>query len=201
FFHVGIEPHLTHYPFSFANHLGIPMHNLADQILTHIGKKKYQPLKPKALARKLGLPQSEYKHFRALLKDLVREGRLDMTKSLAVRPAQPQGTLAGTFRKASAGFGFVRPNAGDPMVGHEIYIRATSVGDASTGDEVLVLLTKKPNRTDKNPEGRILRVLERATHQFVGTYYVEADEGFVRVDGTVFSAPIYVGDPGAKGAE
>ena len=177
------------------------MRDLAENILAHISKKRYQPLKPKALARKLGLPQSEYKNFRALLKDMVREGRLEMTKSLAVRPAQPHGTVAGTFRKASAGFGFVRPSPGDPLAGQEIYIRASEVGDSSTGDEVLVVLTKRPSRTSKNPEGKIVRVLERATHQFVGTYYVEDAEGLVRVDGTVFSAPIYVGDPGAKGAE
>src|SRR6516225_8900849 len=128
------------------------MRDLAENILAHISKKRYQPLKPKALARKLGLPQSEYQHFRALLKDMVREGRLEMTKSLAVRPAQPHGTVAGTFRKASAGFGFVRPSPGDPLAGQEIYIRASEVGDSSTGDEVLVVLTKRPSRTSKNPE-------------------------------------------------
>src|SRR5262249_41800553 len=42
---------------------------------------------------------------------------------------------------------------------------------------------------------------ERATHQFVGTYFEEDGRGWVRVDGTIFFAPIYVGDPGAKGAK
>src|SRR5262249_14253799 len=45
-----------------------------------------------------------------------------------------------------------------------------------------------------------LQVLERATRQFVGTYFEREGQGFVRVDGTVFSHSIYVGDPGAKGA-
>src|SRR5439155_3749576 len=42
--------------------------------------------------------------------------------------------------------------------------------------------------------------LARATHQFVGTYFERDGQGFVRVDGTVFSHSILVGDPGAKGA-
>src|SRR6185437_11260565 len=43
--------------------------------------------------------------------------------------------------------------------------------------------------------------LERATRQFVGTYFEREGQGLVRVDGTVFSHSIYVGDPGAKGAK
>ncbi len=46
-----------------------------------------------------------------------------------------------------------------------------------------------------------MRVLERATKQFVGTYFERDGQGLVRVDGTVFSHSIYVGDPGAKGAQ
>ena len=44
-------------------------------------------------------------------------------------------------------------------------------------------------------------MLERATRQFVGTYFERDGEGFVRVDGTVFTHSVYVGDPGAKGAK
>src|SRR5207244_11751226 len=61
--------------------------------------------------------------------------------------------------------------------------------------------TPKPSRPDLGPAGEILQVLERATRQFVGTYFEREGQGFVRVDGTVFSHSIYVGDPGAKGAK
>ena len=44
-------------------------------------------------------------------------------------------------------------------------------------------------------------MLERATRHFVGTYFERDGEGLVRVDGTVFSHSISVGDPGAKGAK
>ena len=37
--------------------------------------------------------------------------------------------------------------------------------------------------------------------QFVGTYFERDGQGYVRVDGTVFSHSIHVGDPGAKGAK
>ena len=52
-----------------------------------------------------------------------------------------------------------------------------------------------------NPEGRIVQVLARASGLFVGTYFEDGGAGFVKVDGTTFHDPIYVGDPGAKGAK
>ena len=58
------------------------------------------------------------------------------------------------------------------------------------------LATRRPN-----PTGEIVEVLERDTHQFVGTYFETAGPGFVQVDGTVFNRPILLGDPGAKNAQ
>ncbi len=72
--------------------------------------------------------------------------------------------------------------------------------DAATGDVVLVRLTRKPSGPGANPSGKILRVLERASRNFVGTYFERDGEGHVRVDGTVFAHSVFVGDPGAKGA-
>src|SRR6202035_3084640 len=83
--------------------------------------------------------------------------------------------------------------------GPEIMIRQALAQDAATGDEVLARITHKPSRPDLGPAGEIIRVLERATRKFVGTYFERDGEGLVRVDGTVFSHSIFVGDPGAKG--
>ena len=49
--------------------------------------------------------------------------------------------------------------------------------------------------------GAIVEILERETHQFVGTYIERAGAALVQIDGTVFAHPIPVGDPGAKGAQ
>src|SRR5262249_46627342 len=98
-------------------------------------------------------------------------------------------------------FGFVRPHAVDDKAGPEILVREPDALDAVTGDEVLVRLTKKPQRPGRGPVGKIVRVIERATRQFVGTYFERDRLGYVRVDGTVFSHSIFVGDPGAKGAK
>jgi ribonuclease R len=94
----------------------------------------------------------------------------------------------------------VRPLAVAGQSTVEIRIAEEHSLDAASGDVVLVRITRKPNRPDMNPVGQVVRVLERASRQFVGTYFEREGAGFVRVDGTVFSHSIAVGDPGAKGA-
>jgi ribonuclease R len=179
------------------------MPDLEAQILAAVAKKNYLPLKPKALSRKLNVPSNRYADFRRSLRSLLSQQRLEVGKNHTIRAVQPHGTVTGIYRATSAGFGFVRPHPVEGNAGPEIHIRAGKALDAATGDEVLVRILRKPSRPgrrDLGPSGEIVRVLGRATHQFVGTYFEREGQGFVRVDGTVFSHSIYVGDPGAKGA-
>ncbi|HXG08822.1 MAG TPA: ribonuclease R [Gemmataceae bacterium] len=175
------------------------MPDFTEQILAALARKGYQPLKPKALARKLGVPPKQYGDFRQALRELVRQGRVQFGRNHTVRPAPAHGTVAGIYRRTSSGLGFVRPHAIDGRAGPEIRIPEEASRDAATGDEVLVRITRQPRRPDLLPSGEIVQVLERATRRFVGTYFEREGQGLVRVDGTVFSHSVYVGDPGAKG--
>ncbi len=170
-------------------------------ILSFVRRDGYQPLKLKALARKLQVANAEYREFRDAVKELVGQGRLEYGKNRTVRTPDASGTVVGVFRGIRAGGGFVRPHIkeGGPVA--DIYISRAAAGDAASGDEVLVKVTKKPNRAGRNPEGKVLEIVERATRQFVGTYFEEAGAAMVRVDGKIFGDPIAVGDPGAKGAK
>lgn len=176
------------------------MKDLESRILAYVSKPGAPPLKPKALARKLNVPSPEYEHFKKVLRHLISDGRLEIGKNQTIRQAGPHGTVTGVFRKATGGYGFVRPHPVEGKAGLDLFIPENGVKDAATGDQVLVRLKKKPARGSKGPTGEIVRVLERATNQFVGTYFEREGDGYVRVDGTVFSHSIYVGDPGAKGA-
>jgi ribonuclease R len=177
------------------------MPDLQSQIIAALAHPNYHPVKAKALARKLGLPTTEHDAFKAALKELLRLGRVEIGKGNAVRPVGPHGTLTGIFRKAQAGFGFVRPN---PEEGHnftEVFIPEEAIGGATTGDVVLVRVRQSQRRHERGPKGEIVQVLERATSQFVGTYFTRDGLFYVRVDGTVFSHSVLVGDPSAKGAK
>ncbi len=110
--------------------------------------------------------------------------------------------MTGIFRRSDAGHGFVRPAGSAPGADRQldIYIAAKDSGDASTGDTVLVRLKKKQHIRRPNPEGAVVEVIERQTHQFVGTYFEVAGTAYVQIDGKTFTQPILLGDPGVKGA-
>ncbi len=122
-------------------------------------------------------------------------------------PARGEGKkdanlVTGIFRRAQAGFGFVRPAGTAPGADRklDIFIPADRTLDAASGDTVLVRLQKHRDIRRPNPQGEIVEVVERDTHQFVGTYFEAGGNAYVQVDGTVFSRPVLLGDPGAKNA-
>ncbi len=110
--------------------------------------------------------------------------------------------VTGIFRRMSGGYGFVRPSGTTSSDrSGDIFVAANHAQDAASGDTVLVAISKKRDIRRPNPEGEVVEILERDTHQFVGTYFEAAGNGYVQTDGTMFSKPIYVGDPGAKNAQ
>lgn len=216
----------------------------------------YQPLKPRAIAKKLKL-QEEEKQVRRSIKQLVREKKIAFAANhMVTKPktktkkakkpglaavqrsksdpkadklnkkkaksepkrkpkpanAKPKKTktneVIGTFRKASGGFGFVTPEDSTATDRSEdIFIPKTKTLDAAHLDTVLVRVSRgrassgrdKRKKVEHNRiSGRIIKVVQRKTHQFVGSYCVSGDDGFVVVDGGTFESSIMVGDASAK---
>ena len=131
------------------------MADFSDQILALVRKRNYSPLKPKAMARKLGVSSPAYADFRKAIRNLVRDGRLELGKNHTIRPTPPHGTVTGTFRRTGNGVGFVRPQPIDGKTGPEVRIGEDDSLDAATGDVVLVKITRKPNRPDLLPLGQV----------------------------------------------
>ncbi len=110
--------------------------------------------------------------------------------------------VQGTIKKTGSGAGFLIPHAelGTPR-GPEIALNRYDLGDAQTGDEVLVRVAKGQLGSDGKRRGRVVEILQRATRTFVGSYFESGGQGWVQIVGTAFNTPISVGDPGAKGAQ
>ena len=178
---------------------------LEHSILNLVNRPRYRPLKTPKIAERLKLPKNQVADVKRAVKRLVGRGQLAYSGNHLVKRADPAGPkgnrLVGVFQRTAKGFGFVRPT-GEVPAGAEVqdvYVPARQTGDAATGDVVLVQLTKRRPR-DPGPRGEIIEVIERQTHQFVGTYLEAGGSGYVQVDGTLFAQPIHVGDPGAKNA-
>jgi ribonuclease R len=176
------------------------MATLEAQVLEAVSDSRYKPLKLKSLAKSLNLPDTAVPAFRKLIKEMLKQGRLALGSNSTIKLPPTQPTIKGIFRRLPSGDGIVRPHAEEAIPAGDIYIHDYQSVDASTGDEVLVKLKKKPGR-NSDGLGEILEIVERATQSFVGTYFERDGRAYVRVDGTVFSRSILVGDPGVKGAK
>ncbi|MCC6125844.1 MAG: ribonuclease R [Pirellulales bacterium] len=231
---------------------------LQQSILQFVHQPGYRPMKPRIIARNLGVPKEQAADVKKAVKRMVRQGQLQYGSNhlvlpiLAAADAQTQaaaadaaldkrileklalrlpasrkaaadkspskiasGRVVGRFSRTAKGFGFVRlagtgkmpvaPGAGKMPVAPDekeladVYIPAKYAGNASTGDTVLVQISKR-RRGEPGVRGEIVEILERQTNQFVGTYFESRGSGYVQVDGTLFARPISVGDPGAKNA-
>jgi len=116
------------------------------------------------------------------------------------RPQGGDGDVTGIFRRAAGGYGFVRPDTalpGDRST--DIHVSAAAALDAASGDTVRVRLVPGRDVRRPGPTGDIVEVLVRRTTRFVGSYFEQAQGGWVKIDGTGFARPVAVGDPGAKG--
>jgi ribonuclease R len=176
-------------------------------LLRLVREPNFRPQKPRAIARLLKLGEDDARELKRTIKQLVKLGQLSYGANHLVGPPATAGSdgyrVTGVFRRAEAGFGFVRPAGSAPGADrtHDIFISAGDAGDAATGDTVLVRLKKKVAMRRPNPEGEIAEIIERDTHQFVGTYFEDGGVAYVHVDGMPFSQPVILGDPGAKNAK
>jgi ribonuclease R len=180
--------------------------DLEQAVLDLVRQPDYRPAKPRKIARQLQVPESEAAEVKRAVKRLVAQGQLAYGAGHLVQPAgaaKPKGDrIVGVFRRAEGGFGFVRPSglsAGDLEV-RDIYIPASKASDASSGDTVAVRLKGKGGGRGLGPRGEIAEIIERQTHQFVGTYFESGDLGLVEIDGGLFNRPILVGDAAARNA-
>jgi ribonuclease R len=110
------------------------------------------------------------------------------------------GDIVGVFRRASGGYGFVRPEGALPGDrSGDLHISAAASLDAASGDTVRVKVARGGDARRPGPAGEIVEVVKRRTNRFVGSYYEHSQIGWVKVDGTALTRPVSVGDPGAKG--
>jgi ribonuclease R len=197
------------------------MASLKQQIIEVLKKTGSRPVKPRKIARRLDLPKAERAQFEAALASLVSRGKVQQNREgrvfLLETTSASDGLIAGVLKKTASGSAWLIPHrevkpegqSPDSTSGHEsdpahklpdVHIYPEHLGDAQNGDEVLVRLLSR-RQSGGRRSGRVEQIVERATHTFVGSYFEEWNVGKVRIDGGVFSDPVSVGDPGAKGAQ
>lgn len=183
-----------------------PRPDLEELLLAHVRGPDYRPAKPRVISKQLELDEERHRDLKKAIKRLVKRGELsygaDHLVQLGGEQKLDRSLVIGTFRRAAAGFGFVRPQGTLRSAGQtaDVFIPLRKTLDAANGDVVKVRVKERLRDGELRQSGAILEVLERETHQFVGLYMERGGTALVQVDGGVFAQSIPVGDPGAKGA-
>ena len=163
-------------------------------IVHYIANHPDQPLKPKPLARELGISSSQYAAFRALIHDLLDDATLVLGPGRALKLPKADDAIVGTFRAARQGYGFV-VTPGRP----DLFVPEAHTGDALDGDTVTVRLM--PGRGRGEPRAAVVRVVERALLHWVGVLEHVGHGWFVRPQGKARLPLIQIEDPTAKSAK
>ncbi|WP_245590094.1 ribonuclease R [Desulfonatronum lacustre] len=120
-------------------------------------RKARTPLAYAELSQLLGVEKRHRDDLDEMLNQLIREGRIIRMRD-AYGLAETMRIITGELEVQRSGVGFVLP---EDSRGKDVFVSSRDLGDARHGDKVAVALM--PKRRDRNPEGRVVRVLERRT--------------------------------------
>ena len=169
-----------------------------EAILKYLSDRDYQPLKPRRLARQMGVAEEDYGTFRQAVKRLRDAGRIVLGAKDALMLPEMSSHVVGFFRAHPKGFGFVVPET--PNAHGDLYVAPEGTGGAMTGDQVLARVRKRGKRGGEMLfAGEVQQILQRRHNRFVGTLRQAEGTWFVVPDGRQFTSPIVVRDVTAAG--
>jgi len=137
--------------------------NLRDAVLEQL-RATGKPVSVRDMVRKLELGTDARRDLKPLLRRLIEDGEVVKIRGARIGLPSRMNLAVGRLACNPAGYGFVAPEGrGQP----DVYISAANIKEALHGDRVVARIERV---TPKGPEGRIIRVLDRALQRLVGRY-------------------------------
>lgn len=167
--------------------------DLRKEILTLLAARDYRPLDKIDIARKFKLPANERVALRSVLRELEHSGQIArIRKNRYVLPAEAD-LVTGTLSINQAGFAFLDTATPGQK---NVFITAENIGTGMHGDRVVARISRDvPLKRGKGPEGRVIRILERARDTVVGTLQQSKNFHYVVPDDPRFVHNVYVQVP------
>ncbi len=155
----------------------------------------YVPMKEKELALFMQVKAEERQELRDILKELLEEGKLQLTKrGKYVKGEGVSAGLIGTFISNARGFGFVEIEGRE----QDLFIPEEGVNGAFHLDKVKVELLKEQH--GKRQEAKVAAIISHGLTQIVGTFDRAGSFGFVIPDNDKITCDIFVPGERSKGA-
>lgn len=170
---------------------------MKDKILTYFKETGTKPLAVHELEQELDIQEAaQFKDLVIALNELEEAGELVRTRKNRFGLPEKMNLIRGKIQMHSKGFAFLIPDDPDEP---DIYIHNSDLGSAMNKDLVLVRVEKRGNE-DERPEGTVVRILERAVVQVVGTFENEGAFGFVIADDKRIPNDIFIPKNNMNGA-
>ncbi len=163
---------------------------MEEKILNLLRRPDYTPSDIYGIRAELNVPENHEREFRHAINNLTRTGQIVCLKQGRCYALPQEADLVpGRIRMNRAGVGFLQPD--DPKL-PEMRVPQEATSTAFHGDRVLV---RREKTVRDEIFGRVMRILERARNQFVGTLQRSKQFLYVIPDDPRFSHDIYVPQP------
>lgn len=162
------------------------MDNIKKQIIQLVNDDKYTPMTLTEIAIKLELNNTV--EIRELMKELIEEMYIIVTKKDRIISPNQAGMFVGKFISHRKGFGFVQSDKEDVR---DLYIQSKDINGAMNGDRVLAEITREASG-HMRAEGKIVNVIKRVTTQIVGTFKPHENFGFVIPREKTINSDVYI---------
>lgn len=173
------------------------MTNYEQQLLDFMRETAYKPMTYQELEKHFGIEgAAEFKEFLKLLNKLEDEGKIIRTPNDHYGVPERMNLLRGKLQSHAKGFGFLIP---DEKEHGDVYLHANDLKSAMNGDIILVRVTTRSEHGGRM-EGEVVRILERAVTQIVGTFEDHDVYAFVVPDDKRINRDIFIPKGGYQGA-
>lgn len=153
--------------------------HIKDRIRDYFKENTEKPLSVQELEEILTIENAaDFKELVISLNELEETGELVRTRKNRYGLPEKMNLVRGSIQMHKKGFAFLIPDNEEQT---DVYIHHSDLASAMNNDKVLVRLEKE-DYDGNRPEGVVIRILERSTHQVVGTYEDNRAFGFVIAD-------------------
>jgi len=158
-------------------------------------KKVERPMKVAELSRQMGVPETQKREFRNLIKEMAGEGQLIKIRGGRYGLPDEMNLVSGKMHGHPNGFGFVIPDKDHD----DVYVNPRHMNEAMHQDHVVVRVESE--REPGKPAGRVIRILQRNTSHIVGTYENFGKDGWVIPTEAKYFHDVFVPGKYRKGAK
>ncbi|QXM05694.1 ribonuclease R [Crassaminicella indica] len=170
---------------------------IKEKILEFMRESAYNPMLDVELANVFQIEPQQMGEFYAVLDEMEKAGQIIKTKKHRYAAPERMNLIVGKLQQHQKGFGFILSE----VEGYDdVFIASTDMNGAMHNDRVIGRITKKGG-DGKRAEGEIIRILERANTEIVGTFESSKNFGFVVPDDARIKMDIYIPKSEINGAK